>query len=102
MRFFAPKNKIEELIEMEKKFNKFKNEIDPDELFEVITDPFYNIYISKLPSEYDETPTESIVPKHITGPKIVGLSRKRRRQVQTPSATVSLIQLLMDQLVIIV
>ena len=97
-----PPNKIDLIIEMEKKFNNFKDEYETDDLLEIIVHPYYTVQKIKDHFFYEKKPTStSFFSKH-TSHKLTGISQKRRRQVQTLGPVVSLIQLLLGQLVLVV
>ncbi len=101
--FLQPRDKMKEIMEMQKKFNNLKDEYDPEDLLEIIVHPYYMVYSSKEPLEYDVNPDDNVfVSKQIAARSITGLSQKRRRALaQTPEPVSSLIQLLLGQLVLV-
>ena len=100
--YINPPNKIDLIIEMEKKFNNFKEEYEPEDLLEIIVHPYYTIQKNKDHYLYENNPVvPTFFSKH-TPQKLTGISQKRRRHVQTHGLSVSLIQLLMGQLVLVV
>jgi hypothetical protein len=100
--YINPPNKIDLLIEMEKKFNNFKDEYDCDDLLEIIVHPYYTVQKTRDHFLYENKPDVSDLFSRYTPQKLTGMSQKRRRQVQTPGSSVSLIHLLLGQLVLIV
>ena len=96
--FLNPPNKIQQLIEMEKKFNNFKDEYDAEDLLEIVVHPYYVLCKSNDPFEYP--PVIKTFVKQ-TPLKITGLSQKRRRQVQTHGDAPCVIQLLEGQFVLV-
>lgn len=101
--FLQPRDKMKEIMEMQKKFNNLKDEYDPEDLLEIIVHPYYMVYSSKESLEYDVNPNDNVfVSKQIAARSITGLSQKRRRALaQTPEPVASLIQLLLGQLVVV-
>lgn len=100
--YINPPNKIDLIIEMEKKFNNFKEEYGPEDLLEIIVHPYYTLQKNKDHYLYENKPIVSTFFSKYTPQKLTGISQKRRRQVQTHTPSVSLIQLLMGQLVLVV
>ena len=101
--FLKSVNKIHAIIEMEKKFNKLKNDLEPDELLEFILDPYNEVQMVTDHYAYEVTPARKFISKKNTTPNIRGLSQKRRRQ-RSGSATITFsnIQMLgLEQLFII-
>ena len=101
--FLKPINKMHAIIEMEKKFNKVKNDLEPDELLEFILDPYNEVQMVADHYAYEVTPARKFISKKNTTPNIRGLSQKRRRQRSGSAAiTFSNIQMLgLEQLFII-
>ena len=95
--FVNPPNKIQQLIDMEKKFNRFKDEYDPEDLLEIIVHPYYVLCKSNNMFEYENYNIKNeIIPKY-SPIKLTGLSHKCRRQVQTHGDAPYLLQLLLGQ-----
>jgi len=100
--YINPPNKIDLIVEMEKKFNNFKDEYESEDLLEIIVHPYYVVQKTKDHYFYENRPNVSTLFSKYTPHKLTGISQKRRRQVQTHGSSVSLIQLLLGQLVLVV
>ena len=100
--YINPPNKIDLIIEMEKKFNNFKDEYESDDLLEIVVHPYYTVQKTKDHFLYEKKPTTTSLLSKYTSHKLTGISQKRRRHMQTLGPSFSLIQFLLGQLVLIV